>query len=259
MTDRDSWCFVLLTAAILCLVVFVGASRRKPWREGFSGTMIPRKSIEPVILVYEDLSLVKNAVVLATCPSSVRAIPFGTLLEADDPRTTVAVCGGVELFPEWDAQARKEILRTGSYLISHGIRRSLRALASPGRARPLPSAALGRGRAVRCPDPRLLVGSASVVSSAQIFIASQDMGELCLCSFRMARWIEETGISLECAEVEMAYLPGGGGFAEEMLSPSEKEKADALADLHVEANAAAVFSQGNIDLNGQVTVVLPSL
>jgi len=194
---------LLLLVLLPCAVGAVASARCLP-------APTPRGHAEPLVFLGPPDAF-RQARAAATWPDELR--PRGA---AD---WLCVYADGAELFPRWDEQVRASA-RDG--LVSHPLRRCLRALAWPRTPSPAPPAR-ARGLTFPCPDPRCFAGRQDLVRAAAALAAGS-----ALSAFRLGLWLREAEVPLVAPALELAYLPGSEGGA---LAPSELELAAARLEL----------------------------
>ena len=189
-------CVVLVVLAISLLFSSRNRSREK--------RTLSTKFCLPLILICNSQSLCRQALHCAEWPESIRISKAS--MERDD-RLAVFIEGTLELFPGWDKIARDNSMK-GS-IVSHHVRRSLRALASSKIPHALPQAFSHEadGPNLKYPEIRILLGSYDLVQAALSMIDAQDSEVVSGC--RIALWLNECGLTLGCSDREIAYEPGG--------------------------------------------------
>ena len=161
---------------------------------------LPRRYASPLLLIcVDDARVRRHALESAAWPGDVRFCKEREGTNGDD-RLCVFVDANLELFPRWDLFARKNAGK-GS-IVSHGVRRCLRALAVPRTPTPLP-------RMVEdgwdCPDTRLLFGPKNLLSAA---LSLEDRDSGLVVGERIASWMKECQLALGVSEDEIAFEPG---------------------------------------------------
>jgi len=193
--ERSAWLCAL--GAFLILLLFSSRTRGRLGER----RALPMRYVSPLVLFCDDEALCRQALENAAWPDTVRIAKKGARVEKDD-RLAVSVDATLELFPGWDRKVRKNAGKGA--IVSHGIRRSLRALASPRPPQPLPLSM--EGDAMECPDVRLLFGSSDLIEAAMSMIGCDDgtvaSGKL------LAHWLRECQLSLGSSEEEIAFEPG---------------------------------------------------
>lgn len=137
---------------------------------------------------------------LAKWPDSVRVAK--TCSSESGDRLTLAISSTLDLFPEWDKTARQN--SSNGDIVSHSIRRSLRALANP--LSPLPLSRTPDEASLETPDVRLLLGSGDLVAAALSFVAGNDSEAASACD--VARWLKSCSLRLGKSDQEIAYQAG---------------------------------------------------
>jgi len=191
---------VCLAALVLLLLLLVGLSQ---WTRGAArpcdrAPAGPRALAGPIVLISTDARQRQAALAAAAWPDGVRFLPSSLASPAGAPhvdrRLALYVASELELFRCWDRTALAEAQR--GHLVSHGLRRQLRALARPQRTSPPPRL-----------DPRLLLGEAGLVQAARL-LCEPDAPAAAASADRIARWLQASGLSPGAAETELAFLPG---------------------------------------------------
>jgi hypothetical protein len=161
---------------------------------------LQRRYASPLLLICADEARARrHALQNAAWPGDVRFCKERQGADGDD-RLCIVVDANLELFPEWDLVARKNAGR-GS-IVSHGVRRCLRALAVPGTPYPLPRT---MGDDLVCPDARLLFGPQCLVNAA---LSLDELESGSVVGRRIALWLKECELALGVSEDEIAFEPG---------------------------------------------------
>lgn len=188
--------------ALVLLLLLVGLSQ---WMRGAArpcgrAPAGPRALAGPIVLIATDARQREAALAAAAWPDCVRFLPSSLASRASptgaphvDRRLALYVASELELFRCWDRTALAEAQR--GHLVSHGLRRQLRALARPQRTSPPPRF-----------DPRLLLGEAGLVQAARLLCEPD--APAAASADRIARWLQASGLSPGAAETELAFLPG---------------------------------------------------
>lgn len=152
------------------------------------------------MLVCENEKCHGRAMQLAKWPDSVRVAK--TCSSESGERLTLAISSSLDLFPEWDKTARQN--SSNGDIVSHSIRRSLRALANP--LPPLPLSRTPDEASLETPDVRLLLGPSDLVAAALSFVAENDSRAASACD--IARWLKSCSMRLGKSDREIAYQAG---------------------------------------------------
>jgi hypothetical protein len=179
---------------ILLILLFATRSVAK------TAPALPRRYASPLLLICADEARSRRqALESAVWPGDVRFCKERTRGNGDD-RLCVFVDANLELFPRWDLFARKNAGR-GS-IVSHGVRRCLRALAVPRTPHPLPRIT---EEDLTCPDVRLLFGPQCLVGAA---LSLEELESGSVVGKRIALWLKECQLALGVSEDEIAFEPG---------------------------------------------------
>jgi len=191
-------------AALVLLLLLVGLSQ---WMRGGAARPCgrapagPRALAGPIVLISTDARQRQAALAAAAWPDGVRFLPSSLASPSGAPhvdrRLALYVASELELFRCWDRTALAEAQR--GHLVSHSLRRQLRALARPQRTSPPP-------RLDPRLDPRLLLGEAGLVQAARLLCEPD--APAAASADRIARWLQASGLSPGAAETELAFLPG---------------------------------------------------
>jgi len=161
---------------------------------------LPRHFPSPLLIICdEDARIRRQALESAAWPGDIRFCKE-RLGANEDERLCIFVDGSLELFPQWDVVARKNASK-GS-IVSHGVRRCLRALAFPGTPYPLPRT---MDAALQCPDSRLLFGPQDLVVAA---LSLEEPPSGSVVGKRIALWLNECQLVLGASDDEIAFEPG---------------------------------------------------
>lgn len=193
LMELSVWAFLSLFLVVLFFIFSSGVSKKrvKPSSRTF---------IHPLVLVCENEKCHGRAMQLAKWPDSVRLAKTCSSEYGD--RLTLAISPCLDLFPEWDKTARENSVNGD--IVSHSIRRSLRALANPHP--PLPLRLTPDEASLETPDVRLLLGSGDLVAAALSFVAENDSEAASACD--IARWLKSCSMRLGKSDQEIAYEAG---------------------------------------------------
>ena len=194
MTLQTQMLWWVCSCCILFILLFATRSVAK------TAPALPRCYASPLLLICSDAGTVRrHALESAAWPGDVRFCKEREGANGDD-RLCVFVDANLELFPKWDLFARKNAGR-GS-IVSHGVRRCLRALAVPLTPHPLPRSVEDN---LVCPDLRLLFGPQCLVDAA---LSLEELESGSVVGKQIALWLTECQLTLGVSEDEIAFEPG---------------------------------------------------